>query len=144
MNAYARPLYLRSMPLWATLLCTVARGFAQPVPAPPATDNLMVTVSKSLVLDSQANIQRVSVANGDMAEAVVINPREVMVNGKTPGDTSLIIWQQGGFRMTKRGSPSTGASCCSSATICRTCERIRRTVCGRYFRPPYLAGLLTI
>jgi pilus assembly protein CpaC len=28
----------------------------------------------------------------------VINPREVMVNGKAPGDTSLIIWQQGGTR----------------------------------------------
>src|SRR5262249_19817857 len=62
------------------------------------TQALTVTVSKSLVLDSPSNIERVSVANGDMAEAVVINPREVMVNGKAPGDTSLIIWQQGGTR----------------------------------------------
>ena len=98
MNAFGRPAFLSSMPLWATLLCAAAPSFAQPVPAPPATANLTVTVSKSLVLDSQANIERVSVANGDMAEAVVINPREVMVNGKAAGDTSLIIWQQGGQR----------------------------------------------
>src|SRR5579871_959125 len=86
------------MPFWALLLAVALQAGAQPVLAPAATSNLAVTVSKSLILDSPANIERVSVANGDMAEAVVINPREVMVNGKAPGDTSLIIWQQGGTR----------------------------------------------
>ncbi len=28
-----------------------------------------------------------------------MTPREVLVNGKTPGETSLIIWQQGGNRL---------------------------------------------
>lgn len=64
-----------------------------------ATHDLTVTVGKSLVVDSPINIQRVSVANGDLAEALAISPREVLVNGKAPGETSLIIWQVGGNRL---------------------------------------------
>ena len=61
---------------------------------------LVVTVGKSLVLDNALNIQRISLANGDLAEAVAVNPREVLINGKAPGDTTLIVWQQGGPRLT--------------------------------------------
>src|SRR5580692_13068203 len=63
------------------------------------TAPLVVTVGKSLVLDNAMNIQRISLANGDLAEAVAVNPREVLINGKAPGETSLIIWQQGGPRL---------------------------------------------
>lgn len=63
------------------------------------TRELAVTVGKSLIVDSPVNIQRVSVANGDLAEAVAITPKEVLVNGKAPGETTLIIWQQGGNRL---------------------------------------------
>src|SRR5712692_10499061 len=66
---------------------------------PPAARDLFVTVGKSLVVDSPVNIQRVSVANGEFAEALAVNPREVLVNGKAAGETSLIIWQQGGNRL---------------------------------------------
>ncbi len=64
-----------------------------------AARDLFVTVGKSLVVDSPINIQRVSVANGDLAEALAVNPREVLVNGKSAGETSMIIWQQGGNRL---------------------------------------------
>ena len=43
---------------------------------------LFVTVGKSLVIDSPVKIQRISVANGDLAEAVAVNPKEVLINGK--------------------------------------------------------------
>ena len=72
---------------------------APPQPEPQLTpQDLTVTVSKSLVIDSQVNIQRVSVANGDLAQAMAVTPREVLVNGKAPGETSLIIWEQTGTR----------------------------------------------
>jgi pilus assembly protein CpaC len=64
-----------------------------------AARDLFVTVGKSLVVDSPVNIQRVSVGNGDLAEALAVNPREVLVNGKSVGETSIIIWQQGGNRL---------------------------------------------
>jgi pilus assembly protein CpaC len=54
---------------------------------------------KSLILDSPIAIERVSVANGNLAEALAVTPREVLVNGKSAGETSLILWQQGGNRL---------------------------------------------
>src|SRR5262245_8261637 len=67
--------------------------------APAATNKLMVTVGKSLIIDSPLNIMRVHVANGDLAEAVAVNPKEVLINGRLPGETSLIVWQQNGSRL---------------------------------------------
>lgn len=64
-----------------------------------AARDLFVTVGKSLVVDSPVVIQRVAIANPDLAEALAVSPREVLVNGRAPGETSLIIWQQGGNRL---------------------------------------------
>ncbi len=60
---------------------------------------LVVTVGKSLIIDSPMKIQRISVANGELMEAVAVNPKEVLINGKAAGETSLIIWQEGGNRL---------------------------------------------
>jgi pilus assembly protein CpaC len=59
---------------------------------------LRVGWGKSIVVDSAVDIKRVSVANPDMVEALGISPREVLVNGKQPGETTLIVWQDGGSR----------------------------------------------
>jgi pilus assembly protein CpaC len=64
-----------------------------------APGKLVVTVGKSLIIDSPMKIQRISVANGDLIEAVAVNPKEVLINGKAAGETSLIIWQEGGNRL---------------------------------------------
>jgi pilus assembly protein CpaC len=85
---------------WILISCWAPMQPAgQPSPAPAATGELSVTVGKSLVIDSPAPIQRVSVANGATAEAVAVTPREVLINGKAAGETSLIIWPQGGKRL---------------------------------------------
>ncbi len=64
-----------------------------------AARDLSVTVGKSLIIDSPVNVERVSVATPEFAEAVAVNPREILVNGRAPGETSLIVWQQGGNRL---------------------------------------------
>jgi len=56
-------------------------------------------VGKSLIIDSPVNIKRVSVANGTLAEAVAVNPKEVLINGTAPGETSLIVWQTNDTRL---------------------------------------------
>ena len=60
--------------------------------------DLPLTVGKSLVVESPVNIQRISVGDATKAEAMAVSPREVLVNAKKVGDTSLIIWQAGGSR----------------------------------------------
>jgi pilus assembly protein CpaC len=72
---------------------------AQNPPRPGTDGKLLATVGKSLIIDSPLNIEKISVANGDLVEAVAINPKEVLINGKAPGETSLIVWQQGGARL---------------------------------------------
>src|SRR5579872_3310272 len=69
---------------------------AQIPDAPSNPGKLMVTVGKSLIIDSPLNIKRVHVANGTLAEAVAVNPKEVLINGTAPGETSLIVWQENG------------------------------------------------
>jgi pilus assembly protein CpaC len=71
----------------------------QQAAVPRVPPRLMVTVGKSLIVDSPLNIQRLSVANGDLIEAVAVGPKEVLINGKGPGETSLVVWQQGGSRL---------------------------------------------
>ena len=68
-------------------------------PAAGAARDLFVTVGKSLVVESPVNIQRISVGDAKKAEAMAVTPREVLVNGKDVGETSLIIWQAGGNRL---------------------------------------------
>jgi len=66
---------------------------------PAGVDKLVVTVGKSMIIDSPLSIERVSVANENLAETVAVDPKQVLINGKAPGETSLIVWQRGGSRM---------------------------------------------
>ncbi|MDE3167276.1 MAG: pilus assembly protein N-terminal domain-containing protein [Acidobacteriota bacterium] len=62
-------------------------------------EKLMLTVGKSMIIDSPVRIERLAVANEALVEAVAIDPRQVLINGKAAGETSLIVWQQGGARL---------------------------------------------
>ncbi len=62
------------------------------------TNDLLVAVGKSVLVDSARPIERIAVGAGDLAEATAVSPSEIMVNGKAPGETTLIVWQAGGGR----------------------------------------------
>src|SRR5436190_16895038 len=80
-----------------------AAGDADTPQQPPSGNGtnakLVLTVGKSMIIDSPLDIRRVSVANGLLAEAVAVNPKEVLINGLSAGETSLIVWQEGGTRL---------------------------------------------
>lgn len=59
---------------------------------------ITVSVNGSTVLDQAVGIRRISVANAEIAEAVAVSTNEIVVNGKTVGDTSLIVWDLKGSR----------------------------------------------
>ncbi|HEX3744885.1 MAG TPA: pilus assembly protein N-terminal domain-containing protein [Bryobacteraceae bacterium] len=71
-------------------------GFAMEAKPP---QRLVVTVGKSLSVDSPVTIRRVAIANTNLAETVMIGPREMLINGLAPGETSLVIWQEGDVRL---------------------------------------------
>jgi pilus assembly protein CpaC len=79
-------------------------------PAQDSTNELSVAVGKTVLVDLARPISRVSIGLGDIAETHAISPTEVMVNGKAPGETSLIIWDTKGgrqfFNVTVRASNS--------------------------------------
>ncbi len=65
---------------------------ATAVPAPGSASDLHVTVSQSIILDHREGIRRISIANPDIAEAVAVSSTELLINGKSMGDTTLILW----------------------------------------------------
>ncbi|MGH7534081.1 MAG: type II and III secretion system protein family protein, partial [Gemmatimonadales bacterium] len=54
----------------------------------------VVSVSKgaSVLIVNPTPLQRFSVGDPDVAEAVVVSPTEVLVNGKALGTTTLVLW----------------------------------------------------
>jgi pilus assembly protein CpaC len=59
-----------------------------------SAQTLHLLVGRSLVITSPARIKRVSLADPAVAEALVVSPTQVLVNGKTPGGVSLLIWDE--------------------------------------------------
>jgi len=68
-------------------------------PAAPATprqeaapERVLLTAGRSTVLTSDFDITRLAVTNPAIADAVVVEPRQVLIDGKSGGTVSLIIW----------------------------------------------------
>jgi pilus assembly protein CpaC len=55
---------------------------------------LHLLVGRSLVITSPSRIKRVSMADPEIAEAIVVSPTQVLVNGKKPGGVSLLLWDE--------------------------------------------------
>jgi pilus assembly protein CpaC len=71
------------------------------VPAPPAPEThekLTLTAGRSMVLASAFDLVRIAVTNPAVADATVVAPREVLLDGKAPGTISLILWGADGAR----------------------------------------------
>ena len=54
--------------------------------------SITVTVNKSVVLRLPKKASRVSVTQPQIAEAVVVAPDQILINGKAVGATSLVVW----------------------------------------------------
>jgi len=54
---------------------------------------LNLSVGKSLVLDLPVAVTRASLANPEIADALVLSPKQLYVTGKSAGVTNLTLWQ---------------------------------------------------
>src|SRR5437899_2793339 len=98
-NAYAIP---RRMPAAALALAAVSCWApvlsAQTQPQTPEMQDVQMTVGKSYVVDYPADIARISTSNPDVVDAVAITKREVLLNAKSMGLSTVGIWSKSGER----------------------------------------------
>lgn len=57
-----------------------------------------VSIHKSILLNLKSPAVRVSIANPEIAEFLLLSPRQIQLNGKKLGTTSLIVWEKGGAK----------------------------------------------
>src|SRR5215831_17599584 len=90
---------MRSFALFAALLYvhTLSAQTVSPVQttAPPPARHIALIEGTGELLQFGHDIDKVAIAEPKIADAVVISAREVMVNGKGPGQTTLVVWEGG-------------------------------------------------
>jgi len=59
---------------------------------PPSERSVALTTGRSTILTTDFDVTRIAVTNPAIADATVVRPREILIDGKAPGTISLIIW----------------------------------------------------
>jgi pilus assembly protein CpaC len=86
--------------------CPASRLMAQddPHPAPVLTEPqtqqpevqvsapLRVMVGKSILINTADRLKRVSITEPAVADAVVVTPTQLMIHGRSPGEVTLVVW----------------------------------------------------
>jgi Flp pilus assembly secretin CpaC len=60
------------------------------------TTTVRLTVGRSTVVNTERAIARVSLTSADIADALVTEPNQLLVQGKVPGTISMFVWDRGG------------------------------------------------
>ncbi len=90
-----------------TFVASAAAAQSSAVPAQTAADaqaigpeirKVNLTAGRSTVMGTDFDVTRIAVTNPAIADAVVVQPREVLIDGKAPGTVSLIVWGAAGRR----------------------------------------------
>jgi pilus assembly protein CpaC len=55
---------------------------------------LRVMVGKSLLVNTTERLKRVSVTDPAVADAIVVTPTQILIHGRSPGEVSLLIWDE--------------------------------------------------
>jgi pilus assembly protein CpaC len=60
--------------------------------APSQVPQVSVTAGRSTIVTTDFDVTRIAVTNPEIADATVVRPREILVDGKASGTISLILW----------------------------------------------------
>jgi len=94
------------VPATSATVSALSQNQDNPPPAQPITTSssnqtvtagavpLRVMVGKSLLINTTERLKRVSVTDPAVADALVVTPTQVLVNGLAPGEVSLLIWDE--------------------------------------------------
>src|SRR5947209_18610931 len=87
------------MRIAAKLLCAAAIAAfcaaqtTQPQTTQPQKREVTMLEGQGELLTFKSDVTKVAISEPKIADAVVISPREVMVNGKAPGRATLMVWE---------------------------------------------------
>ena len=95
-NIHSAP-RVRRISILAALAFSMTPARLLAAQAPAAQGNVTihrvsVTTGRSTIVETQFDVTRIAVTNPGVADAVVVQPREILVDGKAPGTVSLIVW----------------------------------------------------
>jgi len=79
---------------WLFVLAAVALITLLPNLSVAKNTKIRVTVGQSVTYKVPNNVKTVSIADTDVADVVVAGPREVLINGKAIGVTTLVVWDE--------------------------------------------------
>ena len=90
-NRLAGALVISSIMLAAATAMAVSDG-AHNVAKAPDAQQVSLVVGKSTVVDMPVAIKRASLADPQIADAIVLSPKQIYVTGKGYGSTNLTLW----------------------------------------------------
>jgi pilus assembly protein CpaC len=73
--------------------CVAAVAACAGAQTQPARHEIALLEGRGELLRFDNDITRVVIAEPKIADAIVVSPREVMVNAKGPGNTTLVVWE---------------------------------------------------
>ena len=78
--------------LRASLVVLIAIATVSAQEPPAKYPQVQVTAGRSTVVTTNFDVTRIAITNPAIADAVIIKPREVLIDGKTPGTITLMLW----------------------------------------------------
>ena len=76
-------------------LAVFAIAAAVTVAQTKTTREIPLVTGKGELITFDRDVTRVVVSEPKVADAIVVSPHEVMINGRAPGTTTLIVWETG-------------------------------------------------
>lgn len=61
---------------------------------PESTIPLRVMTNKSILINTAERMKRVSITDPSVADAVVVTPTQIMIHGRSPGEVTLVVWDE--------------------------------------------------
>ncbi|MGH7965444.1 MAG: type II and III secretion system protein family protein [Candidatus Binatia bacterium] len=88
---------MKKMILWIAGVC-VSMVMSATANAQPPGEVIQLEAGHHKVFPQSQPVQQVAIGDPEVADVRAVSKREVLVTGKKPGTTTLIVWQQGATR----------------------------------------------
>lgn len=76
-------------------LLVIPAAAQEPVVGKPPSKMVALIQGESSVLELPATAERVAINNEAIADVLVVSPTQLLVHGKQPGSTSMVVWHSG-------------------------------------------------